>query len=121
MHPLESLDIVENILSGLMGRDEPMVRKLPPEPGGRAPRYAQLLCPNLHPLGPTEFGGATAAPASPGVTQAAAAPSTLDPNLAKHPAQGIGLSREDQAALVAFLKTLTDPNYENRTTVPEQK
>lgn len=33
---------------------------------------------------------------------------TLDPNLAKHP-QGLGLSGEDQAALVAFLKTLSDP------------
>jgi cytochrome c peroxidase len=33
---------------------------------------------------------------------------TLDPNLAKHPNGGIGLSAEDQQALVAFLKTLTD-------------
>ncbi|MDQ8192110.1 MbnP family protein [Roseibacillus persicicus] len=33
---------------------------------------------------------------------------TLDPNLAKHP-NGLGLSEEEQAALVAFLKTLTDP------------
>ncbi|MEM9157483.1 MAG: MbnP family protein [Verrucomicrobiota bacterium] len=34
---------------------------------------------------------------------------TLDPNLAKHPASGLQLSPSDQAALVAFLKTLTDP------------
>ncbi|MBK1830249.1 c-type cytochrome [Verrucomicrobiaceae bacterium R5-34] len=34
---------------------------------------------------------------------------TLDPNLAKHP-QGLGLSEEDQRALVAFLKTLSDSN-----------
>ncbi|MGB6221357.1 MAG: MbnP family protein [Haloferula sp.] len=33
---------------------------------------------------------------------------TLDPNLAKHPT-GLGLSEADKAALVAFLKTLTDP------------
>ena len=33
---------------------------------------------------------------------------TLDPNLAKHP-QGLGLSDEDKAALVAFLMTLSDP------------
>ncbi len=32
----------------------------------------------------------------------------LDPNLAKHPDNGLGLSDADQAALVAFLKTLTD-------------
>ena len=33
---------------------------------------------------------------------------TLDPNLAKHPESGLGLSADDKAALVAFLKTLTD-------------
>ena len=35
---------------------------------------------------------------------------TLDPNLAKHPLEGIGLSSADKKALVAFLKTLTDTN-----------
>jgi cytochrome c peroxidase len=35
---------------------------------------------------------------------------TLDPNLAKHPAEGIQLSSIDKKALVAFLKTLTDTN-----------
>jgi cytochrome c peroxidase len=33
---------------------------------------------------------------------------TLDPNLAKHPDGGVPLDGEDQSALVAFLKTLTD-------------
>jgi len=33
---------------------------------------------------------------------------TLDPNLAKHPAVGLALSQEDQRALVAFMRTLTD-------------
>ncbi len=33
---------------------------------------------------------------------------TLDPNLAKHPGAGLGLSAEDQRALVAFLRTLTE-------------
>jgi len=36
---------------------------------------------------------------------------TLDPNLAKHPDGGIRLSKEDKAALVAFLLTLTDEKY----------
>jgi cytochrome c peroxidase len=36
---------------------------------------------------------------------------TLDPNLAKHPGSGVPLSAEDQKALVAFLKTLTDPKF----------
>lgn len=36
---------------------------------------------------------------------------TLDPNLAKHPEAGLQLSAEDQQALVAFLKTLTDEAF----------
>lgn len=36
---------------------------------------------------------------------------TLDPNLAKHPATGLGLTAEDKAALVAFLKSLTDDDF----------
>ncbi len=35
----------------------------------------------------------------------------LDPNLAKHPGHGVPLNGEDKAALVAFLRTLTDPKY----------
>jgi cytochrome c peroxidase len=38
---------------------------------------------------------------------------TLDPNLAKHPETGLGLTAEDKAALVAFLKTLTDETFVN--------
>ncbi len=34
---------------------------------------------------------------------------SLSPNLAKHPAGGLQLSAEDQAALVAFLRTLSAP------------
>ncbi len=36
---------------------------------------------------------------------------TLDPNLAKHPKGGLELSEDDQAALVAFLRSLTDPQF----------
>jgi cytochrome c peroxidase len=36
---------------------------------------------------------------------------TLDPNLAKHPNGGVALSKADQKALVAFLETLTDPQF----------
>ena len=50
MHPLESLDVVKNMLRAMQERGEPLVRELPPAPGSRAERYAQLLCPNLHPL-----------------------------------------------------------------------
>jgi cytochrome c peroxidase len=40
---------------------------------------------------------------------------TLDPNLAKHPDAGLGLTSAEQAALVAFLRTLTDARYERRS------
>ena len=36
---------------------------------------------------------------------------TLDPNIGKHGGSGIPISEKDQAALVAFLKTLTDPRF----------
>ena len=36
---------------------------------------------------------------------------TLNPNLAKHSGQGIPMTKIDKAALVAFLKTLTDSRY----------
>ena len=36
---------------------------------------------------------------------------TLDPNLAKHPESGLGLTDDDKKALVAFLKTLTDEEF----------
>jgi cytochrome c peroxidase len=37
-------------------------------------------------------------------------PPNLDPNLAKHPLEGMQLSKDDQNALVSFLKTLADTN-----------
>ncbi len=43
----------------------------------------------------------------------------LDPNLAKHPKAGLALSADDQAALVAFLKTLTDREF-TRAARPER-
>lgn len=36
---------------------------------------------------------------------------TLDPNLAKHPPEGLRLSEAEQRALAAFLRSLTDPQY----------
>jgi len=69
MHPLESIEAVEAVLADLAGRDEPLVRDLPPAPGGRARRFAQRLCPDLHPLdapasaGPVDFG-ATSPPSA---------------------------------------------------------
>jgi uncharacterized protein YceH (UPF0502 family) len=50
MHPIDSLEAAQATVDGLIARTEPMIRELPPQPGTRAKRYAQLLCPDLHPL-----------------------------------------------------------------------
>lgn len=53
MHAIDSLEQAQSIVDGLMVQGErPMayVRELPPPAGSRAKRYAQLLCPDLHPL-----------------------------------------------------------------------
>lgn len=39
---------------------------------------------------------------------------TLDSNLAKHPDGGLHLTVEEKHALIAFLKSLTDPQFESR-------
>lgn len=56
MHPLESLDVVQNTLQYMLEKPEPLVRRIPPAPGSRAERFGQLLCPDLHPI---DGGGAS--------------------------------------------------------------
>jgi uncharacterized protein YceH (UPF0502 family) len=51
MHPLESLEMVRNVLQQLTEKSEPLVRQIAPAPGSRAERYEQLLAPGLHALG----------------------------------------------------------------------
>ncbi len=48
MVPLDSLDVVQEVLQRLS--ENRLCRRLPPEPGGRAERFVQLLCPDAHPL-----------------------------------------------------------------------
>src|SRR5215213_4007045 len=48
MHPMETLDVVRDMLRALSERPEPLVRQLPPTPGSRADLYAQLLSPEAH-------------------------------------------------------------------------
>lgn len=50
MFQVESLETAQAALASLISRPAPLVRELAPAPGTRAPRYAQLLCPALHPL-----------------------------------------------------------------------
>jgi uncharacterized protein len=48
MHPMETLDVVRDMLRALSERPEPLVRQLPPAPGSRAEQYVQLLAPDAH-------------------------------------------------------------------------
>ena len=50
MHPFESMEAVKATLASMMEGDEPLVHQVAPLPGSRAERYAQLLCPDLHPI-----------------------------------------------------------------------
>lgn len=45
---------------------------------------------------------------------------TLDPNLAKHPKTGLGLNQQEKAALLSFLKTLTDPKFTHPVATPNK-
>ncbi len=50
MHHLDTTELVRDSLAKLMQRDGPLAREIPPSPGSRAERYAQLLAPDAHPL-----------------------------------------------------------------------
>jgi hypothetical protein len=74
MHPLGSLDEVQNLLKFMMDRESPLVRRVEPAPGSRAQRYAQLLCSHLHRLdepagedAPEDSAPAAAAAGKPGL------------------------------------------------------
>lgn len=74
MSPFETLDHVLGTLDALTKREppnEPLVKQIPPAPGSRAERYAQLLAPDAHDLSasPATAGAAAAVtePAAPGL------------------------------------------------------
>jgi uncharacterized protein YceH (UPF0502 family) len=60
MHPMDTLDVVRDMLRALSDREEPLVRQIPPSPGSRAERYMQLLAPDLHDVGDTSAAGSMA-------------------------------------------------------------
>ena len=49
MQAFDSLEAVKGMIDALRTREEPLVRELPPSPGSRAERYAQLLSPESVP------------------------------------------------------------------------
>ena len=47
MSPIESLETARELLRAINERPEPLAKEIPPSPGSRAERYAQLLGPEL--------------------------------------------------------------------------
>jgi len=87
MHALDSLEVVEGILAGLMEREQPLVKKIPPARGSRAERYVQLLCEGLHPLD---------------------APGGSEREYVESPRVAAGAGREEVAALEARVASLEE-------------
>jgi uncharacterized protein YceH (UPF0502 family) len=65
MAPMENLETARDYVRALLARPEPLVKELPPVPGTRAERYAQLLCADLHPLDHVAAASPPSQPASP--------------------------------------------------------
>jgi uncharacterized protein YceH (UPF0502 family) len=64
MQPIETLDVVRDLLRALMSREEPLARELPPSPGSRAERFEQLLCPESYEVEETPIAGEPASVAA---------------------------------------------------------
>jgi uncharacterized protein len=107
MSPLNSLDDAKTMIRALGEHTEPLVKEIPPAPGSRAERYAQLLCPTLHPLD---------APSSPVPSERAVSeravserPSALAASVASSIVRSSDTSLVDRvAALESEVRTLRD-------------
>jgi uncharacterized protein YceH (UPF0502 family) len=115
MHPLATIEDVKQMLRGLMEREEPLVRELPPSPGSRAERYAQLLCPQSLPPAPAPSPTSMAAAAR----SQMAAPQTGSEVSAPELSERVAALEHQVEALGSALRTLAaavgepDPLDEN--------
>lgn len=88
MVPIESLEALMAILEPL--RAGGVIERLPPQPGSRAERYVQLLCPGLHPV---ESPAATVAASAPAAESLAARVATLETEVARLAAEVAALKQ----------------------------
>jgi uncharacterized protein YceH (UPF0502 family) len=118
MHPLVTIEDVKQMLRGLMEREEPLVRELPPSPGSRAERYAQLLCPQ-------SLQSATAPMTAAAGSQAAAAPPRVPEVPSASLSQRVAALEDQVRALQTALRAIAaavgepDPLGENLPVSPE--
>lgn len=65
MHHLDTLEVVNEMLSKMNSRPEPLVKEYP---SSRAPRWGQLLCPDAHPIEPSATAVASDQPSTRSLT-----------------------------------------------------
>jgi uncharacterized protein YceH (UPF0502 family) len=82
MAPLDSLDVVRDMIRALTERPEPLVRQIAPAPGSRAERYLQLLAPEAHGEGAQQDGAAADVPAAAGGPSLSARVAALEAEVA---------------------------------------
>lgn len=107
MAPLDAPGAAEAALDALMVRPEPLVRELPPIPGTRATRFAQLLCPNLHRLDAAPSAGGEPVRSTGGIRGERRAPPSgsspsADERLDRLEAEVAGLTRAVRALAAAL-------------------
>jgi uncharacterized protein YceH (UPF0502 family) len=110
MQPLDSHEVVQSALQRLMDRPEPMVKRIPTP---RADRFAQLLCPGLHPAEEAgQVPGEEGAFAPSGAAGAPAASAPEADRLDRLEAQVRDLRQivERLAAALGATDILTDPS-----------
>lgn len=107
---LDSLETTQKLLEGLMTRDPPMVKQVPPPPGSRAALYVQLISPDLHaiPDGSGSMGSASASTSS-------AATSDLEPRVRALEAQIVELRRVISALATSVGEQV---DFQEQTQVP---
>lgn len=105
MHAIDTLEELGDILNGLMSREPALVVELPPAPGSRARRYAQMIAPAAHKLdaAPIERGAASAAPTT---AHAQVEPRSAPPTSAADPR--IDALEAEVADLRRAIKTLAE-------------
>jgi uncharacterized protein YceH (UPF0502 family) len=83
MAPMETLEAAKELVRALSERGEPLVKQISPQPGSRAERFVQLLCPNLHAVEATASTVASPVPAVAGAPNLADRVAKLEQEVAE--------------------------------------
>ena len=82
MAPMETLDVVRDMIRALSERPEPLVKQIAPSPGSRAERYMQLLAPEANEPAAAETSSSGEPGAAPGAPSLSARVLALESEVA---------------------------------------